>query len=266
MLLARRSTAALVLPILFVAASGCDIARAHFNAEESVEWRKTYELAPGGRVEIRNVNGRIDVRPSDGRTVEIVAVKTARGRSADQARETASRIQISEDISPSAIRVETKLPRSSGFFNMNSGEVRYTVRVPAASEATFVTVNGGLEITGLTGPVRAETTNGGIVGRDMGGAVDAETTNGGIEIDLARVAEGGVKLECTNGGISLRLPEDSKATVSANITNGGIDTGGLQFETTETSRHRLEARLNGGGPSIRLSGTNGGIHLKRRLR
>jgi hypothetical protein len=264
MLLARRSTAALVLPVLLLAGSGCGIAGAHFNAEESVEWRKSYELAPGGRVEIRNVNGRIDVRPSEGRTVEILAVKTARGRSADVAREAAGRIEIRETVSASNIRVETRLPQSSGFFNMNGGEVRYTVRVPAATEAEFVTVNGGLQIAGLSGRLKAETTNGGIVGHDLGGAVSATTTNGGIEIDLQRVAEEGVRLECTNGGISLRLPEDARATLTASTSNGGIDTGGLPFETSESSRQRLEAKLNGGGPTIRLSGTNGGIHLKRR--
>jgi hypothetical protein len=92
MMRVRGSAAALVLPVLLVCASGCHVARAHFNAEESIEWRKTYELAPGGSVQVRNVNGAIEVRPSEGRTVEIVAIKTGRGRSADVAREAANRI------------------------------------------------------------------------------------------------------------------------------------------------------------------------------
>ena len=162
----------------------------------------------GGRIEVRNVNGKIEVLPSDGRTVEVVAVKTARGPSADAAREALGRIEIVEDVRPDAIRLETKLPRASGFFQ-NSGEVRYTVRVPASAATEVITVNGGVEVTGLSGRVRAETTNGGIVGRDMSGALEASTTNGGIDVEMARVADGGVRLDCTNGGIKVRLPGDA---------------------------------------------------------
>jgi len=48
------------------------------------------------------------------------------------------------------------------------------------------------------------------------------------------------------------------------VANGGIDADGLQLEKTESSRRNLEARLNGGGPSIRIQGTNGGIRISSR--
>ena len=265
MMHARRSAVVLVaLPVLLVSVSGCDLATAHFRSEESAEWRKTYDLPAGGRVEVRNVNGRIEVQPSSGRTVEVVAVKTGRGATADAAREALGKIEIVENVGADIIRLETKLPRGSGFMHSGGGEVRYMVKVPASAVTEVITVNGGVEVTGLSGRVRAETTNGGIVGRDMSGSLEATTTNGGIDVDMARVAEGGVRLECTNGAIKVRLPGDAHATISASVANGGIDTGGLPLETTESSRRRLEARLNGGGPSVRLEGTNGGIHLTRR--
>ena len=53
-------------------------------------------------------------------------------------------------------------------------------------------------------------------------------------------------------------------TISASVTNGGIDTSGLELETLESSRRRLEARLNGGGPQVRIEGTNGGIRIGAR--
>jgi hypothetical protein len=85
-----------------------------------------------------------------------------------------------------------------------------------------------------------------------------------VDVELTRVSEPGVSLSCTNGGIKLRLPADAKATISASTTNGGIDTGGLAVDSAETSRRRLEGRLNGGGPNIRLEGTNGGIRIASR--
>jgi Toastrack DUF4097 len=263
----RAGTAIALLPtlvLLSAATTGCDVITADFKHSETAEWRKSYQLAPGGHVEVANINGKIVVEPSSGNAVEVVALKTAKGASVEAAKDALSRIEIREEVSAGAIRIATKLPRASGWFEMGGTQVKYSVRVPAAADVRFTTVNGGVEVTGLTGTIKAETTNGGVVARQISGAIDASTTNGGVEVELLRVPEGGAKLECTNGGLKLRLPSDGKANISASITNGGIDAGSLSLETTEHSRRRLEGRLNGGGPSIRLEGTNGGIVISGR--
>jgi DUF4097 and DUF4098 domain-containing protein YvlB len=263
---------ATALPLVFVslvALQGCDVVTADLKHSETAEWRKTYELSPGGRVEISNVNGRIDVELSAGNTVEVVAQKVAKGNTPAGAKEALERIEIREEVSSSSVQKErvsiaTKLPRGGGWFDMGGAQVKYSVRVPAGAEVKFTTVNGGVNVTGLSGRVTAETTNGGVVARDISGTIDASTTNGGVDVELARLGEGGAKLECTNGGIKLRLPADAKASISARVTNGGIDTGGLAIETTQSSRRRLEGRLNGGGAPIHIEGTNGGIRIGAR--
>ena len=265
----RVSNAILAIPVLVVAsaaASGCDIAMAHLKERQTAEWRKTYDLQPGGRLEISNVNGKIDVQPAAGNSVEVVAEKSARGASTEAAKEALDRIEIQESASPTNVRIETKLQRGGGgLFNGSGQEVHYMVKVPASLEVRFSTVNGGIELTGLKGRIVAETTNGGIRAHDVSGSIDASTTNGGVEVELERVADSGVKLGCTNGGIALRLPADAKATISARITNGGINTSGINIEKSgEASRRRLEGTLNGGGPRIDLEGTNGGIRIASR--
>ena len=206
-----RVPAAVVLPLLLVnlvALQGCDVVTAELKHSETAEWRKTYELAPGGRVQISNVNGKIEVEPSTGTSVEVVARKSAKGANPAAAKEAIERIEIREDVSPSSISIETKLPRGGGWFQMGHAQVQYTVRVPVGVEAKFSTVNGGVEVSGLSGRVIAETTNGGVSARNISGPIEASTTNGGVDVELARLAEGGAKLECTNGGIRLRLPAD----------------------------------------------------------
>lgn len=258
---------ALVLPALGLAlagASACDIVTADYKSKETAEWRKTFQLQPGGRVEISNVNGRIEVEPSAGNTVEVIAQKIAKAATPEAARAALERVEIRDDASAASVKIETKLPRSTGLFHMGGVEVRYAVRVPASAETHFTTVNGGIELVGLAGRVNAETTNGGIRARDVSGPIAASTTNGGVDVDVTKVAADGIKLECTNGGIRLRLPPDAKASIAASITNGGIDTQGLTLDTVESTRRRLEGRLNGGGPAIRIDGTNGGIRISSR--
>ncbi len=259
-----RLASTLCLPVLLVSVSACDIVTADLRSQETAEWRRSYELQPGGRVEVVNVNGGIDVQRSSGRTVEVVVVKRVRAGSPEAAREALDRIEIAEEASPDTLKLETKLPRAAGLFQSGGGEVRYTLKVPASTSVRFRTVNGGIDLEDVDGTVWARTTNGGIKARAVGGPIDASTTNGGLDIEVTRIADPGVTLSCTNGGITLRLPRDARATISASVTNGGIDAQGLSLDTAETSRRRLEARLNGGGPAVRLSGTNGGIRIAGR--
>jgi DUF4097 and DUF4098 domain-containing protein YvlB len=248
-----------------VATAGCDIAMADHKEQATAEWRKTYALSAGGRVEIANVNGKIQVLPASGNAVEVVAKKIGRGASQEAAKESLERVEIRESQSEGVVKVETHLQRAAGLFTHNNASVEYTVRVPASAEVKASTVNGGVEINGVEGRVIAETTNGGIEARGIAGPIDASTTNGGVDVELTRVADAGVRLECTNGGITLRLPADARASVSARVLNGGIDTGNLPLKTRgETSRRRLDGDLNGGGPRITLEGTNGGITLVAR--
>jgi DUF4097 and DUF4098 domain-containing protein YvlB len=263
----RPVPAAALLPILLVlavAGAGCDIVTADLKHSQSAEWRRTYELQPGGRVEINNVNGKIEVAPSSGNTVEVVAKKTAKGTSPEAAKEALDRIEILDSSSASGVRVDTRIGRNARWLHSGGASVAYAIRVPANAEVKFATVNGAVELRGISGTIVAQTTNGGVTARDVSGSIDASTTNGGIDIDMAELGERGATLECTNGGLKLRLPADAKATISASVTNGGIDTSGLSLETQESTRRRLEARLNGGGAPVRIEGTNGGIRIAAR--
>jgi hypothetical protein len=258
----------LVLPLLFAltATAGCDIVTADLRSEETAQWHKAYELPPNGRVEIANVNGKIDVEPSTGNTVDVTAIKKARGASPEGAKAALERATITDDVSASGIKIDTKIARVQGItFGGGGVQVEYHVKVPAGAEVKFTTVNGGIEVRGLTGRITAETTNGGVTTRDIGGQLEATTTNGGLDIEVSKMPEGGVKLECTNGGIKFRLPRNARATISASIANGGISSHDLEIEQTgESNRRRLEGRLNGGGPRVQIEGTNGGITIAGR--
>ncbi len=254
---------ALALALPFAAA--CDIVGGFDASERASEpWSKSYALAPGGRVEITNVNGRIELTGSETDKVEIDAEKIGKGSTPEAAREMLKRIEIREDVSADRVRVETRLERSSGF-NMGHGEVRYTVRVPVGASVKLETVNGGIEVENVRGRAELQTTNGGIVARRIAGALEASTTNGGVQADVESLAPDGVQMECTNGGLRLTLPKDAKADIAARIVNGGISLDGLNVETIgEQSRRRLEGRVNGGGPRVRMEGTNGGIRISGR--
>jgi hypothetical protein len=260
------SSTALVVPVLLagvVGLAGCELAVGSWSAEARDDWSRSYTLAANGRFELSNTNGGITVEPSPDEQLHVRAQKIAKGATEQAAREALKQIEIAESASPTLVRLETKIPRSS-FFGGGHAQVAYTVQVPASVAVKVENTNGRIQLSDLAGPVEAETTNGGVRGRGLRGKVRAGTTNGGVELDLASIAEGGVEVSTTNGGVNLAIPADARADLVARCTNGGIDTGGLDVETLESSRRRLDARLNGGGPRIQAETTNGGIRFTRR--
>jgi DUF4097 and DUF4098 domain-containing protein YvlB len=257
-----RCVAVLALPLV-VALAGCDLSLGHLSARATDEWTHTYPLTAGGEIHIVNTNGVIEVEGVDGSTVEVRAERIAKGATEAAAKELLPRIIIREEAKPDRVSLETD--RISGVMIGASVEVRYHVRAPKNAVVNVTNTNGLVSVTGLAGKVVAHTTNGGVKGSGLSGGVEARTTNGGVTIDMASVGADPIVLETTNGGVSLALPEKAKATVTASCTNGGISVGSLDnFEVSEKSRRRLEGKLNGGGTSVELHTTNGGVRLRSR--
>ena len=252
----------LLLPAALVLA-GCDLSLGHLTARATDEWTRSYPLDAGGEVRIVNTNGKIEIEGTDGSTVEVRAEKIARGATDAAARELLPRIAIKEDIKPDRVWLETE--RMSGIMIGAAFEVRYHVRAPKRAVVNITNTNGQVALSALDGKVRAQTTNGGVNGRNLSGGVDARSTNGGVTIDMASVGPDSITLRTTNGGVTLTLPDRAKANLTASCTNGGINVSSLEnLEISEQSRRRLEGRLNGGGTSIEVRTTNGGIRVRPR--
>ena len=212
---------------------------------------------------IVNTNGRVDVEGVEASTVEVRAERIARGATDAAARELLPRIVIREDSKPDRVSLETE--RMRGIMIGAGFEVRYHVRAPKGALVNVTNTNGQVVVNALAGQVVAHTTNGGVKGTNLSGGVDARSTNGAVSIDMASVGPNRIALETTNGSVTLMLPEEAKATVSGSCTNGRISVSGLDnFDVSEKSRRHLEGKLNGGGTSIELSTTNGGIRLRSR--
>ncbi len=243
--------------------SGCELAVGSWSAESRDQWSRDYDVSADARFGLVNTNGKITVEPSGDAQVHVRAEKVAKAATEEAARQLLADLEIAETVEPAQIRLETRRQKR-GMLGGGSVEVRYTVQVPASVLVEVDNTNGGIQLRDLQNSVDAETTNGGISGEGLRGNLRAQTTNGGVTLDVASLGPEGIDVSTTNGGVSLTIPADARADLSARVANGGIDSGNLKLETTESSRRRLEGRLNGGGPTIKAETTNGGIRLSSR--
>jgi DUF4097 and DUF4098 domain-containing protein YvlB len=224
-------------------------------------------VAPGGRLELINVNGRITAELSESNKIEVVAVRKTKASSDEAARELMDKIELREEVGDSRVRVEVRPPRLSGF---SSHEFKWTVKVPEGVHVDLRTVNGGVSLNGLSGEVRAKATNGGVTAEALKATrLEASAVNGGINLEFAAPLDSASSVDAVtvNGDVALRLLADSKATIDARCVNGNVnysDTLSIQRTDEGTAREKrrhLAGTLNGGGAQVKLKTVNGGVRI-----
>jgi bifunctional DNA-binding transcriptional regulator/antitoxin component of YhaV-PrlF toxin-antitoxin module len=113
----------------------------------SDEWVRTYDIKPGGRLDIINVDGQIHASPASGSQVEIRAIREVRSGSEEASRELLQKSEMREDVTPDHVTVETPHSEERGReFRRPRLTVRYDVRVPAGLNMLLKTQNGEVRL------------------------------------------------------------------------------------------------------------------------
>jgi DUF4097 and DUF4098 domain-containing protein YvlB len=249
---------ALLLP-LGLLSGGCEMMIAGPRAQASDQWEKTYQVSPGATLEIENTNGAIEVRTHSQPTIQVRASRTARAVTEQGARDLLGRTKLEETASQDLVRLVT--PRQSSSMGQHI-EVRYEVLVPASIAVNLTTVNGKVQLDGVSGAVALETVNGGIEARNITTLRTAETVNGSVSLELASLSAQGTRIETVNGSVGVKLPSSATADVSVRTVNGGIEVEGFgNVSQAERRRRHFEGKLNGGGPTLRVETVNGGVSV-----
>ena len=233
------------------------------DVEETEEF--TFDVNPGARVSLENVNGDITITGGSGEQVKVTAHKKAGNQ------EYLDELKVVADADADYVRIETRHPKhESGWLNWGdngNGSVSYELSVPADVTLDAIeTVNGDVRISAVDGTVKAGTVNGGLEVENLSADVNLETVNGTITADFDTLgAEQRVDAEAVNGRIELLLPADASARVNAETVNGSIDAEdfGLQPEKGFVGRD-LSGEIGGGDARISLDTVNGSVKIRKK--
>jgi hypothetical protein len=227
-------------------------------------------VSKGGRFEIANENGAIEVRGTTGAQVTVKAFREITDHSDEQARERLTKLEMREDVAPDRVSLRADSGESSGFSFDHGVSVRYEVELPPGLTAAFKTQNGAVRLNGLDGKITAGVTNGTVTGRDVSGSVQASSVNGSVQMDLAAV-NGDVRLTTVNGSVRLEIAPTVDVDLDAATVNGGVSVDDRLGLANVSSNHRgfgpttnISGRLNKGGSHISLQTTNGGVRVAPR--
>ena len=271
-----RSSFRLLFAGLAVAAllQGCDIkvddgkvSLGVSRGRASDEWVRSYTLAKGGRFEIANENGQIDVRGTPGSAVKVTAIRELTSNSDEDAQQRLKNLEMREDVSSDRVFIQAQ---TGGMDHLGFGKglgIHYQVEVPAGLTITLKTMNGGVRLDDVAGKISAATTNGNVSGAAVSGELQGSTVNGSVSMALDDVS-GDVRLTTVNGAIRLEVPPTANADLDAATVDGGVSVDD-KLGLAEVSRDRgsfgpatsIRGRLNKGGPRVSLQTTNGGVRV-----
>ena len=222
----------------------------------------TFKIGDGGSFGVSNVNGSITVTGGSGDSIEVLAIKTADNQ------EQMDEIDIVISESANEVTIETELGESDGWWShgSNSGQVTYKISVPSGISLDSVeTVNGNVDISGVTGKVVAESVNGDLEISNLAGDVRLSTVNGGIEAGFDKLdGDQSVKAETVNGRVTLVLPDDADCEISADTLNGGINAKDFGLDADKGFvGSDLNGKIGSGSARVNIDTVNGGIKIKK---
>ena len=226
------------------------------------EFHQTYAITSDGRIELDNINGPVHITGWDRNEVKVDAVKYA------DTKERLDEAKIEIDSGKDSLSIRTKYPDHNNNWNWgshnNPASVEYTVTVPRAARLDEIKlINGALDITGVSGEVRASCINGRLEAHDLSGRAKLSTINGRLDARFAQLSGQDVDLNSVNGGLELTIPSDSNAEVEASTVSGGISNDfGLRVNHHRFVGHDLRGDIGKGGSHIRLSDVNGRIEIR----
>jgi DUF4097 and DUF4098 domain-containing protein YvlB len=226
------------------------------------EFHQTYPITADGRIELDNINGPVHISGWDRNEVKVDAVKYA------NTKERLEEARIEIDSGKDYLSIRTRYPDHDNNWNWgshnNPASVEYTLTVPRNARLDEIKlINGALDITGVSGEVRASCINGRLEAHDVAGRAKLSTINGRLDARFAQLSGQEVELSSVNGSVELTIPSDSNAEVEASTVSGGINNDfGLRVNHHRFVGHDLRGEIGNGGTRIRLSDVNGRIEIR----
>ncbi|RDX35192.1 hypothetical protein DZA37_00110, partial [Kangiella sp. HD9-110m-PIT-SAG06] len=202
-----------------VSAVAVGFASVAIKADESKSFSETYEFAKYGSINLDNINGNISVSGWDKN--EILLEYTVTADDADDLKN----IKVEVDHSEDDFDVEVDID-SGGFMSWggNSGEVSFELKVPAGATLNSIeSVNGNINISGVSGEIKTDTVNGKIVIKNVANDAKFGTVNGNVEVHVDKLSSSSrLKGDSVNGDIEIYLPENDGFELKTDTVNGDL--------------------------------------------
>jgi DUF4097 and DUF4098 domain-containing protein YvlB len=215
--------------------------------EQTDRQTRTLKLGATGELSLSNIAGDVTVTKGNGADTTIDIVKTARARTADDAKAMLGAVNIAITERNGRAEVKAEFPQSEqggyGWGRRGTNvSVSYTVSTPAGTRLTISSISGNVRVSDVKGDLTVNTISGGVRLANAGRIASAKSVSGSVEI-LDTQIDGAVEAQSVSGGVVLRK-------VTARRVNVGSVSGAVQIEDVQCDRveaHSISGDVQYGG-------------------
>jgi DUF4097 and DUF4098 domain-containing protein YvlB len=245
---------------------------------------------------VKNITGSVRVTEHDRDRVEMHAVETIRGDlQADIAR-ARTELTLKTESEPGRVAFRVRRIRSDGSVvdeddwgrrNWGWGDdyvVQYDidVRVPRGATLSVSTVNDGdVTAEGVSGDFTFANVNGGIQLTGLTGSGEIRTVNGNVQASFARAPAETTSFHTINGDLDVTFPNELSADLEFKTMNGDVftdfdveeinaqptvDRTGFGGRSMIRMNRNTEFRVRSGGETHSFNTLNGDIYVRKATR
>jgi DUF4097 and DUF4098 domain-containing protein YvlB len=220
------------------------------------DFQKTYRLAPGGSINIRNVSGNISITGYEGDAITVSAFKTGSDRDL---------VEVEDLSNANRLDLEARYPSNC---NCNV-DIRFELRVPRGTNYSFdqiSTASGDIKVSGVRGQVRLTTASGDLDVKDVAGEVSARSASGDVNVEITSLeGTGDMKFASASGDVHVRLPASLDADVRLSTISGTVQTD-FPIEVRQPRYgpgSNAKGRLGGGSRNLQITSASGDVSLMK---
>lgn len=257
--------AALTLPVSPEIASGRVAVQNRQGTEQTERVSQTFTTSGPAALDLSNVAGRIEVTGGTGSAIRIDAVKRVRHQDGDEARRLLAALRIEMTQVGNRLEVRTEYPRGERRF---SGQVDYTVSVPANAAVAIKSISGDVTLTGITGETRADSVSGDVVVTRCPQLASARAVSGDVRV-TGVASDAALSLGSVSGSVvarDVKVRSLEAGVVSGNVEITGVTaervqaktvSGTIEFGGRLASGGRYEFNAHSGDVRLALTGETG---------
>lgn len=232
---------------------------------------KTVRVGEGAELVISNIAGDIVVSRGGAGEIAVEAVKTGRGRTADEAQQALQLLQVEIVERGRRVEVRARYPQgeeSRGRRRSYSGSIAFTVAVPAGTRVQANSISGDISVRDITGDLALETISGDVRVSGAGRLTKAKTASGDVEIADTSI-DGALDSGSISGNVVLRNVKVERLDIGSvsgdvileNVQSSRIDaqslSGNVRLSGPLTRRGRYDLGSHSGNIRVVVSGDTG---------
>lgn len=253
----NRSMRNLYLAAAVLAATSCTIGPTHV---ETIT--RTFPAAGVQRLELREVNGSVDVSAGPSDSISLVAHVRARGVRPDAKKDNNGYFETNLDGDTLSIGRRSERRLRFFVFSTRDVSVDYELKVPQRLELELRTVNGRIATRGIDGETSVVTVNGPIDVETTGiRELSARTVNGRVKARFMQTFQG-ARLKTVNGGVVAVLPPSASFACDLSQVNGDFEASFPLSIHSHPGSRRVSGEVNGGRYELHIVTVNGDIRLE----